>query len=71
MTAETVEWLGSRLTTVDYCQVAAGIGWEVVGERFAAGYNKQLDGQSGATSGDGDISSDEEDGEDLVELQNG
>jgi hypothetical protein len=74
MTAEIAERLGSRLTTAEYRQVAVGIGREVVGERFAAGYNKQLDGRSRAAgaSGNGDVSSDEdEDGEDPLELQNG
>ena len=72
MTAETAERLGSRLTTAEYRHVAVGIGREVVGERFAAGYNKQLDGRSIANSGARNVSLDEdEDGEDLVELQNG
>jgi hypothetical protein len=42
MTQETAERLGTRLTTQDYRHTAAGIGCEVVGERFAAGYKKQL-----------------------------
>lgn len=72
MTAETAERLGSRLTTAKYRYVAIGIGREVVGERFAAGYNKLLDGRSTAAGGARDVSSDEdEDGEDPVELQNG
>jgi hypothetical protein len=74
MTAETAERLGSRLTTAEYRQVAVGIGREVVGERFAVGYTKQLDGRSRAAGagGNGDVSSDEdEDGEDPLELQNG
>jgi hypothetical protein len=72
MTAETAEQLGSQLTTADYYQVAAGIRREVVGERFATGYNKQLDRRAIAAGGDRDVSSDEdEDSEDLVKLQNG
>jgi hypothetical protein len=42
MTQETAERLGTRLTTQEYRYTAAGIGCEVVGERFAAGYKKQL-----------------------------
>jgi hypothetical protein len=41
MTAETAERLGTRLTIADYRQMAVRIGREVVGERFAAGYQKQ------------------------------
>lgn len=71
MTAETAERLGSRLTTSKYRHVAVGIRREVVGERFAAGYTKQLDGRAAGASGNGDVSSDEdEDGEDPLELQN-
>jgi hypothetical protein len=40
MTQETAERLGIRLTTQEYRYTAAGIGCEVVGERFAAGYKK-------------------------------
>jgi hypothetical protein len=68
MTQETAERLGTRLTTQDYRYTAAGIGREVVGERFAAGYKKQL--QSHYTEEGGGGSSDE-DGEDPLELQNG
>jgi hypothetical protein len=42
ITQETAERLGMRFTTQDYCYTAAGIGCKVVGERFAAGYKKQL-----------------------------
>jgi hypothetical protein len=68
MTQKTAEQLGTRLTTQDYRYTAAGIGREVVGERFAAGYKKQL--QSHYTEEGGGGSSDE-DGEDPLELQNG
>jgi hypothetical protein len=74
MTAEIVERLGSRLIIAEYRQVAVGIGREIVGERFAVGYNKQLDGRSRAAGAGSnvDVSLDEdEDGEDLLELQNG
>jgi hypothetical protein len=67
MTQETAERLGTRLTTQEYCHTAAGIGCEVVGERFAAGYKKQLQGNYAADSG-GSL---DEDGEDPLELQNG
>ena len=40
MTAKMAERLGTRLTVAKYRQVAVVIGREVVGERFAAGYNK-------------------------------
>jgi hypothetical protein len=46
MTQETAERLGTRLTTQEYRHTAAGIGREVVGERFAAGYKKQLQSHS-------------------------
>lgn len=69
MTAETAERLGTRLTMADYRQVAVGIGREVVGERFATGYNKQQQGTAYHAEGEG--SSSDEDGEDPVELQNG
>jgi hypothetical protein len=68
MTQETAERLGTRLTMQDYCYTAAGIGREVVGERFAAGYKKQL--QSYYTE-EGRGGSSDEDGEDLLKLQNG
>jgi hypothetical protein len=42
MTQETAERLGIRLTTQDYRYTAAGIGCKIVGERFVAGYKKQL-----------------------------
>jgi hypothetical protein len=67
MTQETAERLGTRLTTQEYRYTAAGIGCEVVGERFAAGYKKQLQGNYAADSG-GSL---DEDGEDPLELQNG
>ena len=69
MTAETAERLGSRLTTAKYRHVAVRIRREVVGERFATGYNKQLDGRSIANSGARNVSLDEDkDSKDLVEL---
>jgi hypothetical protein len=67
MTQETVEQLGTRLTMQEYCYTAAGIGCEVVGKRFAAGYKKQLQGNYAADSG-GSL---DEDSEDPLELQNG
>jgi hypothetical protein len=39
---ETAERLGIHLTTQEYRYTAAGIGYKVVGKRFAAGYKKQL-----------------------------
>jgi hypothetical protein len=42
MIQETAERLGTRLIMQDYRYIAAGIGCEVVGERFVAGYKKQL-----------------------------
>ncbi|XP_014550065.1 hypothetical protein COCVIDRAFT_32086 [Bipolaris victoriae FI3] len=67
--AEIAERLESRLTIAEYWQAAVRIGWEVVGERFAAGYSKQLDGRAAGASGNKDVSSDEdEDREDLLEL---
>jgi hypothetical protein len=42
ITQETAERLSIRLTMQEYCYTAAGIGCKVVGERFAAGYKKQL-----------------------------
>jgi hypothetical protein len=73
MTIEIAERLGSRLTLADYRHVAAGVGRKVVGERFAAGYNKQLDRQfRPATDTAKELSLGEEyNGEDLLELQNG
>jgi hypothetical protein len=68
MTRETAERLSTRLTTQEYRYTAAGIGREVVGERFAAGYKKQL--QSHYTE-EGRGGSSDEDGEDPLELQNG
>jgi hypothetical protein len=75
MTAETAKWLGSRLTVAEYRHVAVGIGREIVGERFAAGYDKQPERRFRATaaaSTTNELSLGEEyDGEDPVELQNG
>jgi hypothetical protein len=68
MTQETAERLSTRLTTQEYRYTAAGIGREVVGERFAAGYKKQLQSHYTEKSGGG---SSDEDGEDPLELQNG
>jgi hypothetical protein len=42
ITQETAEQLGICLTTQEYRYTAAGIGYKVVGKRFAAGYKKQL-----------------------------
>jgi hypothetical protein len=67
MTQETAERLGTRLTMQEYCYTAAGIGCEVVGKRFAAGYKKQLQGNYAADS----RGSLDKDGEDLLKLQNG
>jgi hypothetical protein len=50
----------------EYRYTAAGIGCEVVGERFAAGYKKQLQGNYAVDNG-GSL----DDGEDPLELQNG
>jgi hypothetical protein len=66
MTQETAERLGTRLTTQEYRHTAAGIGRKVVGKRFAAGYQKQLQGNYAADSG----GSSDEDSEDPLELQN-
>jgi hypothetical protein len=74
MTLETAARLGTRLTTQEYRHTAVGIGCEVVGERFAAGYNKQLGSSSrGDAYNNPDMidHSGDEDGEDLLELQNG
>jgi hypothetical protein len=49
--------------------MAVGIGRKVVSERFAASYQKQQQGT--AYGAEGDAGSSEDDGEDLVELQNG
>jgi hypothetical protein len=54
-------------TTQEYRYTAAGIGCEVVGKRFAAGYKKQLQGNYAADS----RGSLDEDSEDPLELQNG
>jgi hypothetical protein len=69
MTLESARWLGTRLTVQEYRHVAVGIGREVVGERFAAGYRTEIASGSAAKAGEG--SSDDEEGEDPVELQNG
>ncbi|KAF1922121.1 uncharacterized protein M421DRAFT_79519, partial [Didymella exigua CBS 183.55] len=74
MTLETAARLGTRLTTQEYRHTAVGIGREVVGERFAAGYNKQLGSSSGGGAYDNPDMMDhsrDEDGEDPLELQNG
>ena len=39
MTLKSAAQLGTRLTTQEYRHVVVGIGREVVGERFAAGYS--------------------------------
>jgi hypothetical protein len=52
----------------EYRYTAVGIGREVVGERFAAGYRTEI--ARGGAVGEVKGSSDE-DREDLVELQNG
>jgi hypothetical protein len=61
MTQKTVERLGTRRYT------AIGIGCKVVGERFAAGYKKQLQSYYTKEGGGG---SSNEDRENLLELQN-
>ena len=70
MTLESARWLGTRLTVQEYRHVAVGIGREVVGERFAAGYRTEIARASGSAAEAGEGSSDEEE-EDPVELQNG
>jgi hypothetical protein len=67
MTQKTAEQLGTRLTTQDYRYIAAGIGYKVVGERFAAGYKKQLQSYYAEDGGEGSL---DEDGEDPLKLQN-
>jgi hypothetical protein len=54
----------------EYRHTAVGIGREVVGERFAAGYRTEIARGSGGAAEEGRGSSDE-DGEDPVELQSG
>ncbi|KAF1829002.1 hypothetical protein BDW02DRAFT_613307, partial [Decorospora gaudefroyi] len=73
ITLVSAERLGTRLTVQEYRQTAVGIGREVVGERFAAGYRAEL-GQSSSrgrgVAGAGENEADsEEDGEDPLELQ--
>jgi hypothetical protein len=57
-----------RLTTQDYCYIAAGISCKVVGERFVAGYKKQLQSNYAKEGKGGSL---DKDGEDLLKLQNG
>jgi hypothetical protein len=64
---ETAERLGIHLTTQEYRYTAAGIGYKVVGKRFAAGYKKQLQGNYAADS----RGSLDKDSKNLLELQNG
>jgi hypothetical protein len=54
----------------EYRHTAVGIGREVVGERFAAGYRTEIARGGGGAAEEGGGSSDEE-GEDPVELQSG
>jgi hypothetical protein len=68
MTRETAEQLSTRLTTQEYCYTAAGIGCKIVGERFAAGYKKQLQSYYTEESRGG---SSNENREDPLKLQNG
>jgi hypothetical protein len=49
-----------------YRHTAAGIGYKVVGKRFAAGYKKQLQGNYAA-----DSRGSSDDSKDPLELQNG
>jgi superfamily II DNA helicase RecQ len=70
MTLESAKWIGTRLTVQEYRHAAVGIGREVVGERFAAGYRTEMARAGGGAGEEGEGSSDE-DGEDPVELQNG
>jgi superfamily II DNA helicase RecQ len=70
ITLESAKWLGTRLTVQDYRHTAVGVGREVVGERFAAGYRTEMASGSSGAAEEGGGSSDE-DGEDPVELQNG
>jgi hypothetical protein len=70
MTLESAKWIGTRLTVQEYRYTAVGIGREVVGERFAAGYRTEMARASGGVGEEGEGSSDE-DGEDPIELQNG
>jgi hypothetical protein len=67
MTQKTAEQLGTRLTMQDYCYTAIGIGRKVVGERFAAGYKKQLQSYYTKKSKEG---SSNKNREDLLKLQN-
>jgi hypothetical protein len=66
MTLESAKWLGTRLTVQEYRHVAVGVGREVVGERFGAGYRTEMAGGKAEDAGSSD-----EDEEDSVELQNG
>ena len=68
MTLESAKWLGTRLTVQEYRHTAVGIGREVVGERFAAGYRTETARDGAAEVGEG---SSDEDGEDPLELQSG
>jgi hypothetical protein len=70
ITLELAKWLGTRLTVQEYRHTAVGIGREVVGERFAAGYLTEIARGGGGAAEEGGGSSDE-DGEDPVELQSG
>ena len=70
---QSTQMLGTRLTMQAYRHIAVGIGRKVVGERFAVGYPQLQEGQykkrPGGYIGEGG-NSDEEDGEDPLELQN-
>jgi superfamily II DNA helicase RecQ len=69
MTLESAKWLGTRLTVQEYRHAAVGIGREVVGERFAAGYRTEIAaGGNAAEEGKGGS---DDDGEDPIELQSG
>ena len=71
MTLESAKWLGTRLTVQEYRHTAVGIGREVVGERFAAGYRTEMASSGGGAAAEEGEGSGDEDGEDPVELQNG
>jgi hypothetical protein len=67
ITQETAERLSICLTMQEYCYIAAGIGYKVVGERFAAGYKKQLQSYYAKNSREGSL---DKNREDLLKLQN-
>jgi hypothetical protein len=67
ITQETAEQLSICLITQEYRYIAIDIDYKIVGERFAAGYKKQLQSYYAKNSREGSL---DKNRENLLKLQN-